>query len=41
MGEIKMTRCLEECGRKWRPKQDKLGWQKWKEEEKKAEEGKK
>ena len=28
MGEIKMTRCLEECGRKWRPKQDKSGWQK-------------
>ena len=28
MGEIKMTRCLEECRRKWRPKQDKSGWQK-------------
>jgi len=24
-GEVKMTRCLEECGKQWRPKQGKLG----------------
>ena len=28
IGEVKMTRCLEECGKQWRPKQGKLGWQK-------------
>ena len=27
-GEVKMTRCLEECRKQWRPKQGKLGWQK-------------
>ena len=24
-GEVKMTRCLEECGKQWRPVQGKLG----------------
>ncbi len=32
-GEVKMTRCPPECGRQWRPKQGKSGWQKQKEEE--------
>jgi len=36
-GEVKMTRCLEECGKQWRLKQGKLGWQKQKEEEAKEE----
>ena len=27
-GEVKMTRCPEECGKQWRPKQGKPGWQK-------------
>jgi len=35
--EVKMTRCLEECGRQWRPVQGKPGWEKQKEEEKKEE----
>jgi len=39
-GEVKMTRCLEECGKQWRPKQGKLGLQKQKEEEVKEEAGK-
>jgi len=34
-------RCLEECGKQWRLKQEKSGWQKQKEEEKKEEESKK
>ena len=25
-GKVKMTRCPEECGKQWRPKQRKLGW---------------
>ena len=25
-GEVKMTRCPEECGKQWRPKQGKPGW---------------
>jgi len=38
MGEIKMTRCLEEYGKKWRVgKQTKLGWKKQEEKEKKKE----
>jgi len=41
MGEVKMTRCLEECGKQWRPVQGKLGWEKQKEEEAKNEAGKK
>ena len=32
-GEVKITRCLEECGKQWRPVQGKLGWEKQKEEE--------
>ena len=40
-GEVKMTRCPEECGKQQRPKQVKLGWQKQKEEKKKEEEEKK
>jgi len=27
-GEVKMTRCLEECGKQWRPVQAKLRWEK-------------
>ena len=36
-----MMRCLEECGKQWRPKQGKSEWQKQKKEEKKEEVGKK
>ena len=36
-----MTRYPEECGRQWRLKQGKLGWQKQKEEEKKEEKSRK
>ena len=36
-GEVKMTRCLEEWGKQWRPVQGKLGWEKQKEEEVKEE----
>ena len=36
-GEVKMTRCPEECGRQWRPVQGKSGWEKQKEEEAKEE----
>jgi len=25
-GEVRMMRCLEECGRQWRPKQEKSEW---------------
>jgi len=32
-GEVKMTRCPEECGKQWRPVQGKSGWKKQKEEE--------
>ena len=38
MGEVQMTRCLEECGKKWRTgRQIKPGWQKQKAIEKKEE----
>jgi len=40
-GQVKMTRCLEECGRQWRPVQGKSGWKKQKEEEAKEEAEKK
>ena len=40
-GEVKMMRCLEKCGKQWRPEQGKLGWQKQKEEEAKEEAEKK
>jgi len=38
-GEVKMTRCPEECGKQWRPVQGKSGWERQKEKEakKKAE----
>ena len=36
-----MMRYLEECGKQWRLKQEKLRWQKQKEEVKKEKEGKK
>ena len=36
-GEVKMTRCSEECGKQWRLVQGKLGWEKQKEEEVKEE----
>ena len=41
IGETKMTRCPEECGKQQRLKQRKLKWQKQKKEEKKQEEKKK
>jgi len=41
IGEVKMTRCPEECGKQWRPVQRKSGWEKQKEEEVKEEAGKK
>ena len=40
-GEVKMTRCLEECGKQWRLVQGKSGWEKQKEEETKEEARKK
>ena len=39
IGEVKMTRCPEECRKQWRTKQGKSEWQKQKEEEAKAEGG--
>jgi len=36
-----MTRCLEKYEKQWRPTQEKLGWQKQKEEEAKEEAGRK
>ena len=36
-GEVKMMRCLEECGKQWRLVQGKSGWEKQKEEEAKEE----
>ena len=35
--EVKMMRCLEECGKQWRPVQEKLGQEKQKEKEAKEE----
>ena len=40
-GEVKMTRCTEECGKQWRSIQGKSGWEKQKEEEAKKEASKK
>ena len=37
IGEVKMMRCPEECGKQWRPVQGKLGWEKQKEKEAKGE----
>jgi len=39
-GEMKLTRCPEECGKQWRPVQGKSGWEKQKEEEAKEKAGK-
>jgi len=36
-GEVKMTRCPEECGKQWGLVQEKSGWEKQKEEEDKEE----
>ena len=36
-GEVKMTRCSDECGKQWRPVQVKLEWEKQREEEAKEE----
>jgi len=36
-GEVKMTRCPEECEKQWRPVQGKSGWEKQREEEAKEE----
>ena len=33
-GEVKMTRCPEECGKQWRPVQGKSGWEKKKQRRK-------
>jgi len=41
IGEVKVMRCLKECGKQWRPVQGKSGWEKQKEEEAKEEAGKK
>ena len=41
IGEVKMTRCPEECGKQWRLVQGKSGWEKQKEEEAKEEAEKK
>ena len=41
IGEVKMTKCPEECGKQWRPVQRKLGWEKQKEKEAKEEASKK
>ena len=38
-GEVKITRCPEECGKQWRLKQEKLGWQKQKREERELKKG--
>jgi len=40
-GEVKMTRCPEECGKQWRPVQGKWGWEKQEEEEEREEKKKK
>ena len=40
-GEVKMSRCQEECGKKWRLVQGKSGWEKQKKEEAKEEAGRK
>jgi len=40
-GEVKMTWCLEECGKQWRPVQGKSGWEKQKEEKAREEAEKK
>ena len=39
--KVKIMRCPEECGKQWRLEQEKSGWQKQREEEAKAEAGRK
>ena len=41
IGEVKMMRCPEECGKQWRPVQRKSGWEKQKKEEAKEKAGRK
>ena len=41
IGEVKMIRCPEKCGKQWKPKQGKSGQQNQKEEKKREEEEKK
>ena len=41
IGEVKIMRCPDECGKQQRPKQGKLRWQRQKEEEKKEKAGRK
>ena len=41
IGEVKMIRCPEECGKQWRPEQGKSEWKKQKEKEAKEEAGRK
>ena len=41
IGEVRMTRCPEECGKQWRAKQRKVGWKKQKKERKKQRESEK
>ena len=36
-----MTRCLEECGKQWRPVKGKSGWEKQRDKEAKEEAGRK
>ena len=40
-GEVRMTRCPEECGKQWRPMQGKSGWERQREKEAKEEAGRK
>ena len=40
-GEVRMTRCPEECRKQWRPMQGKLGWERQREKEAKEEAGRK
>ena len=40
-GEVRMTRCSEECRKQWRPMQGKQGWERQREEETKEEAGRK
>jgi len=41
IGEVKMMRCPEECGKQWRPEQGKSGWEKQKKEETREKAGRK
>jgi len=40
-GEVRITRCPEECGKQWRPIQGKSGWERRREEEAKEKVGRK